>query len=126
MSKAFLGAALAASVSAWKIVYPGDQVDLIRIDRQEYPMVFKWPEEGFRCGATMVSDRMALTAAHCVTALWDRTDPNLTVRLADGEVYGIQEFRTNECWNFAAGGGPFSADIAIMVLDRPIANAVEG
>ena len=23
-------------------------------------------------------------------------------------------------------GGPFSADIAIMVLDRPIENAVEG
>ena len=71
----------------------------------------------------MVSPQMALTAAHCVTANWDASDPNLTVKLSDGEVYGIKEFRTNECWNFSAGGGPYSADIAIMILDRPIPNA---
>ena len=72
----------------------------------------------------MVSPQMALTAAHCVTANWDANDPNLTVKLSDGEVYGIKEFRTNECWDFSSGL-PYSADIAIMILDRPIPNAQE-
>lgn len=70
----------------------------------------------------MISPQVALTAAHCVTASWDASDPNLTVQLSDGESYGIKEFRTNECWNFN-GGGPYSADIALMILDRPIPNA---
>ena len=126
MNRNFFAAALVAYANAEeKIVYPGENVDLIRVDRQDYPMVFKWPEEGFRCGATMVSPQMALTAAHCVTAAWDSGNPNLTVKLADGETYGIKEFRTNECWDFNFGG-PYSADIAIMILDRPIANAEEG
>ena len=67
MSRNFFAVALLAYANAEeKIVYPGENVDLIRVDRADYPMVFKWPEEGFRCGATMVSDQMALTAAHCV------------------------------------------------------------
>ena len=90
-------------------------------------MAFRWPEEGYRCGATMVSDQMALTAAHCVTELWDNSsNVGLTVKLADGETYGIREFRSNECWDFSGNGGPYSADIAFIVLDRPIPNAVEG
>ena len=95
MLRTFFAAALVAFTSANSlknqpmIVYPGDQVDLIRIDSSEYPMVFKWPEEGFRCGGTMVSDRMALTAAHCVRSSENSGDPNLTIRLSDGEVYGI-------------------------------------
>ena len=128
MKNTFFAATMAATISAlkkfnYKIVYPGDQVDLIRIDREEFKMVFEWPREGFRCGATMVSPQMALTAAHCVTANWDASDPNLTVELWNGEVYGIQEFRSNECWSFSSQQ-PYSADIAIMVLDRPIPNAV--
>ena len=83
-----------------KIVYPGDQVDLIRIDRSEFPMVFKWPDNDFRCGATMISDQMALTAAHCITQAWDQNAEaaNLKVTLSDGNTYGIKEFRGNECW----------------------------
>ena len=68
-----------------KIVYP-DWVDVndVRVDPEEYPMIFRWPEEGPRCGATMITDQIALTAAHCVEEEWDRTDPRLTVRLANG------------------------------------------
>jgi hypothetical protein len=107
-----------------KIVYPGEQVDLIRIDRSAYPMVFKWPENSFRCGATMISPQVALTAAHCVREYEDSGNPDLQVRLGDGQLYGIESFRTNECWwNM---GQPFSADIAMMYLDRPVEGAEEG
>ena len=44
--------------------------------------------------------------------------------LGDGNTYGIKEFRGNECW--WNEGQPYSADIAIMVLDEPVPNAVEG
>ena len=73
----------------------------------------------------MISPTMALTAAHCVFESENRGDPNLTVRLNNGQRYGIKEFRTNDCWDFGSSG-PFSADIAIMVLDRPIQGAVAG
>ena len=126
MYKAFISAALAVNATAFEIVYPGDQVDAIRADPTEYKPVFKWPREGFRCGATMVAPRVALTAAHCIEASWDSVNPNLSVELWDGAVYDIVEFRTNECWNFASGGGPYSADIAIMILDRDINDAEEG
>ena len=66
---------------------------------------------------------MALTAAHCISKDEDGLNPGLTVKMYDGGEYEIKEFRTNECWNFG-NGGPYSADIAIMVLDRPIPNAV--
>ena len=95
-------------------------------DPSEYPMAFKWPEGNFRCGATMISPTMALTAAHCVQEEENRSDPDLSVVLADGERYGIKEFRVNDCWDFGYFGGPYSADIAIMVLDRAIPNAVRG
>ena len=87
MSKTYLAVALAGCASAYKIIYPGNDqsiVDMIRVDPSEYPMLFKWPEEGWRCGATMISDQMAITAAHCVTLAEEERDPNLTVRLSDG------------------------------------------
>ena len=48
--------------------------------------------------------------------------------LVSGETYGISEFRANKCWDFERNGdgGPYSADIAIMVLDRPIPDAQPG
>ena len=45
------------------------------------------------------------------------------MKLADGSVYGIKEFRVNECWDFS-WTADFDADIAIMILDRPIPDAV--
>ena len=50
-----------------KIVYrPDVDIDEYRVDPSMYPMAFMWPEGDFRCGATMISDTMALTAAHCI------------------------------------------------------------
>lgn len=88
-------------------------------------MVFKWPEQGHRCTATMITPQIALTAAHCISENEDRVGSNLTVRMADGQEYRIREFRANECWDFS-WGGPFSADIAMMILDTPIPNAEKG
>ena len=47
------------------------------------------------------------------------------MKLADGGIYGIKEIRTNECWDFA-WKEPYSADIAMFILDRPIPDAVKG
>ena len=74
MPRTFFAAAMLAMAQAYKnnrrpdtkIVYrPDVDVDQYRVDPSMYPMVFKWPEGDFRCGATMISPTMALTAAHC-------------------------------------------------------------
>ena len=59
-------------------------IDLIRVYHMEYQMVFKWPEQGHRCTATMITPQIALTAAHCISEYEDRVGSNLTVRMADG------------------------------------------
>ena len=64
-------------------------------------MTFRWPEENYhRCSATMITDQIALTSAHCVSETEDGTYPGLTVRMENGEQYAIREFRVNECWDF--------------------------
>ena len=90
-------------------------------------MIFKWPDNGeFRCGATMISDQVALTAAHCIEEHEDGVNElGLTVKLNSGNVHTIREFRTNECWDFT-DDADYSADIALMILETPIENAVLG
>ena len=88
-------------------------------------MIFKWPKGDFRCGATMISPQVALTAAHCIEAHENGANGNLTVELNSGEVHTIREFRANECWDFS-DNADYSADIALMILDTPIEDAVEG
>ena len=69
MPRTFFATAMIAIAQANKIVYrPDVDVDQYRVDPSMYPMVFKWPEGDFRCGATMISPTMALTAAHCFDA----------------------------------------------------------
>ena len=91
----------------------------------DYQMAFKWPYGRSRCGATMITDQMALTAAHCISERENGPNTQHRVQMHNGEIFGIKEFRTNECWDFNTGS-PYSADIAIMILDRPIPNAIKG
>ena len=82
MSKNMTLAALAALSNAKdvKIQYSPDvDLDLIRVDPMEYQMLFKWPYGDARCGATMITDQIALTAAHCVTRQEDGLNPGLQV-----------------------------------------------
>ena len=118
------------------IVYP-DNIDtnLVRVSRDLYPMAFRWPERSPRCGATMITPQVALTAAHCVGRSEDNSNNlnNLDVELTDGNgnltTYDIVDIRANNCWWTEANSGwtrRMAADIAFLILDRPIENAVEG
>ena len=79
MLKTMTLAALAAFSNAEeKIMYGEDyDVSLIAVDPMDYQMVFKWPYGGTRCTATMITDQIALTAAHCLFPSEDTQDPGL-------------------------------------------------
>lgn len=67
------------------IVFPDGETEAARIDPNEFPAVFKWPHNAPRCGATMVSERVALTAAHCVRESENVDgDLSLPIMLNDG------------------------------------------
>jgi V8-like Glu-specific endopeptidase len=110
------------------IVYPDGETDSVRIDPNTYPAVFAWPEGSRRCGATMVSPRMALTAGHCIRDYEESsTNLDMQIQLTDGSdnysTYNIVDIRTNERWwsgDFCSGMKWYSNDIAILVLDRDI------
>ena len=101
MRKTYLAATIVAMTSAFEItiegpakdqgipdfqiVYPDGETDSVRIDPNLYPAVFKWPKANPRCGGTMVTPRVALTAAHCVRQT-ENTNPDLDmqIELTDG------------------------------------------
>ena len=92
----FAAALLAYAKAESKIVYPGEHVDEIRADWSDYPMFFRKPGG---CSATMISDQVALTAAHCIST--DEDEGNFsdsTVEMANGDTYKIREYRRNECY----------------------------
>lgn len=119
------------------IVYPDGETDSVRIDPNTYPAVFVWTlNETPMCGGTMVSPRMALTAASCLRDSRWRNDSDLKdlyVRLTDGSnnysTYNIVDFRVdqryfdtddNYGYGSCVGNVKHSYDIAIIVLDRDI------
>ena len=85
MPRTIFAVALLAVTKAAEIVYrPDVDVNRYRIDPtvededgHTFKMSFKWPKGDFRCGATMISDQMALTAAHCFSAAEDLDAGNL-------------------------------------------------
>ena len=68
MTKTLFAAALIAFTSATNIIYAPGRRDEIVVDWSEYPMVFDFAleRENGGCGATMISDQMAITEAACV------------------------------------------------------------
>ena len=127
MSRTIFATALVAIAKASEIVYLPGQLDEYRIDPDEFPMVFSWPDNGnWLCGATMIHPQVALTAAHCIEENMDgENGMGYTAVLNSGVEYTIREFRTNECWDFDTTD-TWAADIALMIFDEPIEDAVEG
>ena len=111
----------------YEIVYPEGEEGNIDIDPSNYPESFGWGV-GFLCSATMISPRVAITAAHCIPDGWDGTNPTddsgdaIEVTLTNSDpnkadfTTTIQEIRTSECWHenkftFIADG-----DLAMLIL----------
>ena len=88
---------------------------------------FALERENGGCGATMISDQIAITEAACVEYHEDIKGEigSLSFYLSDGELYSVKEIRGNECWSHWKEE-PFIVDLALLVLDRPIPNAVQG
>ena len=75
----------------------------------------------------MVSSRIALTAAHCVRPHEvgvSTGESRLRVKIA-GQNRRIREIRVPECWDFSRTG-PLNVDVALLILNKPLDNAVEG
>ena len=118
----FFAVALVAAVNATRIVYRDDiPIEEYRPPREDFPFSFNWPMEDPGCGATMVSPWHFVTAAHCLTD--DEWKP-LNIKLKD-KVYKVIEQRPNSCYDVKTGL-PNPADVAIMVLEEPIVDAVVG
>ena len=74
MQKTIFTAALVAFCSATEIVYrkgKGYKPKDYRPRKEDWPASFYWPREldnwkSFACTATMITDSVAITAAHCV------------------------------------------------------------
>ena len=118
-------AAMVAIAEATRIVYREDKEpeDYI-VDHADFPFAFPWPKEDPICGGTMVTRQHMITAAHCVEH--GPTPFNIEHK---GNTYRVIEQRPLSCYTNKAHEGfdiQFPADIAILVLEEPIPNAVAG
>ena len=141
MSRAILAGILVAACNASQIIYNKGSLTNkdFRPKKSEWPMSIFWPRDfenksdysKTRCTATMITDQVAITSAHCLDGEWE-TGP-----IAENDQWGVQifgkgggqrkivEVRVADCWNFELQG-PWSSDIALLYLDKPVRNAVEG
>ena len=50
----------------YEIVYPDGEEDNVKVEPHLYPFSFAWPSDNPFCSATMISDQVAITSAHCI------------------------------------------------------------
>ena len=83
-----------------------------------YPAVFPYPDTmppGLGCAATLITESIALTAAHC----FDEISTPFTVTIA-GVRHMVSNVVINPCFDFD-NDGPNGMDLAILKLDTPSA-----
>ena len=75
----------------------------------------------------MISDRVAVTAAHCLRKFevgkinnenQDQAEFRVLLNGGNG-IRAIKEVRVDDCWNFKREG-PWSNDLAMFFFDKPI------
>lgn len=85
-------------------------------DESEWPFVFPMDSTNKlkkgECGATLIADRYAITAAHC----FDNKFKQFRVKIA-GTTYNVVKVHKNPCFSVKKDG-PNGADVALMKLDR--------
>ena len=141
MQRTIFAAALAAVCNATKVVYRvGDGITAsdYAVNPEDWRMTFFWPwksrnaADNYNCSATMISENVALTAAHCISKKWIKKGSKLSrkwqkklkVKLpGEYRTRRIVEIRVDSCWNFGREG-PNSNDLALLFLNSSIQNAV--
>ena len=124
MRKTTFAVALVTVAKALKtgIVYRDDiNVEEYRPDRDEFAFAFNWPADNPICGASMITPQHMITAGHC---LEDGDFRPFQIRLKE-RTYNVTEARPNPCYDLRTGL-PYPADMAILVLEEPIPDAVAG
>ena len=125
---------LAAIANAVNIIWRHDKPDTDFIAKHEdFPFAFPWPaKQGVFepiCGGTMITRQHMITAAHCAESWYFNDKPPEIPIVIKGETYFVKEKRTLSCYTKKKDNGFYQqmpADIAILVLDRPIPEAVAG
>ena len=126
--KSAITLALAAQTcrAALPIIYRGDvDVNTYRANQQaEYPGFFGYPgsvQADWACGAGLIGDRYAITAAHCFFGA-GAPAVGFTAHIA-GDDYTVDEIRINNCYD-NDNLDDNNSDIAILVLNSAVTGAV--
>ena len=130
------GLSLAAIADAIDIIWRHDKKDSeFTAKHDDFPFAFPWParQDVFRpiCGGTMITRQHMITAAHCVETDYFNNKPDDIPIVHRGNTYFVKEKRTLSCYTKKKNETEdifqiLPADIAILVLNKPIPDAVAG